>query len=161
MGGSARLTQNMTPEHERPASASPSKPLAGEIVGLEDDRVRVRLETGAIGFLQGMANMEIRSSLQLGKQGRFRILQCDEKGEILLGLVSIHNSEAPLSFEHDVDRLQNALNNHHKTPVTRDEVIPTLDEQRIQQWLHRAEESLEKLRRNRAKRLDEEFYSGS
>jgi len=135
--------------------------LDGEIVGLEDERVRVRLETGVIGFLTGIAREEIQSTFKLGQHGSFRIERRDKKGETLLSLVSTQASEAPRSFEHDVDRLQDALNDHHATPIRRDEVIPTMDEQRIQQWLNRVESSLEKLRKNRAKRLDEEFYSGS
>ena len=161
LGGSARLTQNMTPEHERSASASPSGSMDGEIVGLEDERVRVRLGTGAIGFLTGIASAEIQSSFQLGQHGRFQILQCAKNGETLLSLISIQSSEAPPAFEQDVSRLQNALKHHNTAPLTRDEVIPSLDEQRIQQWLNRVEKTLTKLRRNRAKRLDEEFYSGS
>ena len=149
----------MTPEYERSTSTSPSKTLAGEIVGLEEERVRVRLETGVIGFLSGIEKDVIQSSFQLGRRGTFQIAQCDENGETLLSFVSIQGSEEPRSFEHDVDRLQNALNHHLSGPIARAEVIPTLDEQRIQQWLNRAEKSLEKLRRNRAKRLDEEFYS--
>jgi len=157
------LTQNMTHEHERSAPDSSSKPLAGEIAGLESERVRVRLETGVIGFLAGIAHEEIQPSFHLGQHGRFQILRRAENGETLLDLVSIEevDSEAPPSFEHDVDRLQNALNHHQSVPITHDEVIPTIDEQRIKQWLHRVEKSLEKLKRNRAKRLDEEFYSGS
>ena len=151
----------MTPEPERSDSASPSKPLDGEIIGLESERVRVRLGTGVIGYLAETANAEIQSSFQLGQHGTFQILQCDENGETLLSLMSIQDSEASPSFEHDVDQLQNALNHHPATPITHDEVIPTIDEQRIQQWLNRVEKNLEKLRRNRAKRLDEEFYSGS
>ena len=151
----------MTPEPERSDSASLSKPLDGEIIGLESERVRVRLGTGVIGYLAEIANAEIQSSLQLGQHGTFQILRCDENGETLLSLMSIQDSEASPSFEHDVDQLQNALNHHPATPITHDEVIPTIDEQRIQQWLNRVEENLEKLRRNRAKRLDEEFYSGS
>lgn len=155
------MTQNMTPEQGRSAYTSPSQPLDGEIVGLEDERVRVRLETGVIGFLTGIAKAEIQSTFKLGQLGRFQIERCDEKGETLLSLISTQASKAPQSFEHDVDQLQNALNHHHATPITRDEVISTMDEQRIQQWLNRVESSIEKLRKNRAKRLDEEFYSGS
>ena len=151
----------MNSEQERSASTAPSQPLDGEIVGLEDERVRVRLETGVIGFLAGIAQVEIQSTFKLGQQGTFRVERLDEKGETLLSLVSTQASEVPRSFEHEVNRLQNALNNHHATPITHDEVIPTMDEQRIQQWLNRVESSLGKLRKNRAKRLAEEFYSGS
>ena len=151
----------MTPEQERSASTSPSQPVGGEIVELEDERVRVRLETGVIGFLTGIAGAEIQSTFELGQHGTFQIEPHDEKGETLLSLVSIQPSEAPKSFERDVDQLQNALNHHHAIPITHDAVIPTMDEQRIQQWLNRVESNLSQLRRNRAKRLDEEFYSGS
>lgn len=151
----------MNSEQERSASTAPSQPLDGEIVGLEDERVRVRLETGVIGFLAGIAQVEIQSTFKLGQQGTFRVERLDEKGETLLSLVSTQASEVPRSFEHEVNRLQNALNHHHVAPITRDEVIPTMDEQRIQQWLNRVESSLGKLRKNRAKRLAEEFYSGS
>ena len=151
----------MTPEQQRSASASPSKPLDGEIVALEDDRVRVRLESGAMGVLADIANTENKSSLQVGKHGKFQILRCDENGETLLSLVSIQVPDGSPAFEHDVDELQNALTHHHTPPVTHDEGFPAIDEQRIQNWLNRVEKNLTKLRRNRAKRLDEEFYSGS
>jgi hypothetical protein len=151
----------MIPEHERSASVSPSKPLDGEIVGLEGERIRVRLETGAIGFFKGSGEGTSTSSYQLGQQGRFQIVRCEENEETLLSLVALHSTEASPAFEHDVDQLQNALAHHRSPPITRDEVIPTLDEQRIQQWLNRVEQNLTNLRRNRAKRLDEEFYSGS
>lgn len=150
----------MTPEPARSAPATPSIGLDGEIVGLEDERVRVRLETGSIGFLARVKSAEIQSPFQLGQHGRFQILQCDKNGETLLSLVSTQDSGAPPSFEHDVDQLQNALTLHHPVPIKHDEVIPTLDEQRIQGWLNQVEKTLTKLRRNRAKRLDEEFYSG-
>ncbi len=151
----------MTPEQERSTSVSPSKPLDGEIVGLEGECVRVRLETGAIGFLKGLDKATMESSFQLGQQGRFLIVRCEENEETLLSLVAIHSTEASPAFEHDVDQIQSAVANHHTPSITRNEVIPTLDEQRIQQWLNRVEKNLTQLRRNRAKRLDEEFYSGS
>ena len=134
--------------------------LDGEIVGLEGERIRVRLETGTIGFFKGSDDGTLTSSFQLGQQGQFQIVQCEENKETLLRLVSLHNTEPSPAFEHDVDQLQNALAHHHAPPIVHDEVIPTLDEQRIQQWLNRVEKTLTELRRNRAKRLDEEFYSG-
>ncbi|MFC2078541.1 hypothetical protein ACFLSZ_01015 [Candidatus Bipolaricaulota bacterium] len=155
------MTQNTTPEHERSAPISSSAPVAGEIVGLEGECVRVRLETGVIGFLTGVVKEEIQSSLQPGQHGRFQLIRHDENGDPLLSLVSVQAADTPRTFDHDVDQLQDALNHHHPTPVAREEIIPTMDEQRIQQWLDQAGKTLEKLRRNRAKRLDEEFYSGS
>ncbi len=154
------MTQNPTPEREQPATAPPSKPLGGEIVGIEGERVRVRLDTGAIGFLAEAVTGE--GSLHAGQQGMFRVLQCNESGEMMLGFVSIEeNAETPRSFDHEVTQLQDALNHHHAAPIAREEVVSTMDEQRIQNWLDRVDKSLEKLRRNRSKRLNEEFYTGS
>jgi len=155
------LTENTKPKLERSDSTSPELPLDGEIVGLEEARIRVRLETGVIGFVDALAEAESPSSFQLGQKGRFRILSSADGEAPSLSLISIVDLAAPLSFESDVDRLQNALSLQHSTSIARDDVVPTLDEQHIKQWLDRTKTSLERVRRNRAKRLDEEFYSGS
>lgn len=155
------MTENTKPELERSDSASPELPLDGEIVGIEEARIRVRLETGVIGFVEALAEAEAPSSFQLGQKGRFRILSSADGEAPSLSLISIVDLAAPLSFESDVDRLQNALSLQHSTSIARDDVVPTLDEQHIKQWLDRTKTSLERVRRNRAKRLDEEFYSGS
>ena len=155
------MTENTKPKLERSDSTSPELPLDGEIVGLEEARIRVRLETGVIGFVDALAEAESPSSFQLGQKGRFRILSSADGEAPSLSLISIVDLAAPLSFESDVDRLQNALSLQHSTSIARDDVVPTLDEQHIKQWLDRTKTSLERVRRNRAKRLDEEFYSGS
>jgi predicted RNA-binding protein with RPS1 domain len=153
------LIQNRTPDQER--SATTPEPIDGEIVGLEDARVRVRLETGAIGFIADAVDDGILSSFQLGDQYSFRVLQTGEDGEIELSLATSQDGETSPAFEHDVSQLQSALTQHPSTPAAPIEAIPSVDEQRIQQWLRRVDKALERLRRNRAKRLDEEFYSGS
>jgi predicted RNA-binding protein with RPS1 domain len=148
----------MTPEQQRSASSSPPPLWDGEIVALEEDCVRVRLESGVIGIL---AETQIESSFEIGQHRRFQVLRCDENGEALLSLVAGQEDDDSPTFKHDVDEPQSALTNHRTPHATReDEGFPTLDEQRIQQWLNRVDKTLTKLRRNRAKRLDEEFYSG-
>ena len=151
----------MIPENERSTSTSSSESLDGEIVGLEGNRVCVRLETGVIGHFENSDLSAGASPIQPGQQGRFQIVQCSEDGKTLLNLISIDKAEASPAFDHDVDKLQNALSHHHTLSIKQDTIIPALDEQRIQQWLNRVEKNLTKLRRNRAKRFDEEFYSGS
>jgi hypothetical protein len=154
------LTEHMPPEHGGSASTPIPKPLGGEVVGLEEGRIRIRLETGAIGFLLAVDPSQGLNAFHVGQRGTFLSERLDDQGETVLSLVSISDPEAPLSFEDDVDRLQDAINQPHAPLPARDEgIIPTMDEQRIQQWLDRTGKSLEKLRRNRAKRLDEEFYS--
>jgi hypothetical protein len=135
--------------------------LDGEIVALENGRVRIRLESGIIGILEDIVNANDESLIQLGQHGKFQILRCDDNGETILCLVSRQDPEVSPSFEHDVDELQNALTHHHAPSATHEDTFTALDEQRIQQWLNRVEKNLSDLRRNRAKRLDEEFYSGS
>jgi predicted RNA-binding protein with RPS1 domain len=148
----------MPPEQQRSASSSPANHLDGEIVALEEDCVRVRLESGVIGVL---AEKQIESPLEIGQHRKFQVIRRDDNGETLLSLVAGQDTDGSPTFEHDVDELQSALTNHRTPQATReDEGFPTLDEQRIQQWLNRVEKTLTKLRRNRAKRLDEEFYSG-
>jgi hypothetical protein len=151
----------MTPEQQRSASSSPAKPLDGEIVALEDDCVRIRLESGAIGILAVDVGAQTNPPFSIGQHRQFNVLRRDANDVAILSLVAGQDSDASPAFEHDVDELQSALTNH-RTPlaVRNDEGFPTLDEQRIQQWLNRVDKNLTKLRRNRAKRLDEEFYSG-
>lgn len=147
----------MTPKHEQPASISPSQLQNGEIVALEAGRVCIRLESGVIGFLTGISKEEIQSTFKLGQRGMFQIERCDENGETLVSRAA--TSEVRPSFDHEVNRLHEALNQHHSTPVKRDEIMPVMDEQHIRQWIEQVDTSLEKLKRNRAKRMDEEFYS--
>jgi len=141
--------------------AQPSKPLLGEVVRIEGTQIRVRLVSGTVGFVDASANSQLLSDLAVGGTGRFTIHQCSADGETELRFVSAEEEDAPRSFESDVFRLQTALNHRHNAPAAHEAVVPALDEQRIQQWLQRAEQRLEQLRRNRAKRLDEEFYSRS
>jgi len=141
--------------------AQRSKPLLGEVVRIEGARIRVRLASGTVGFVDASADAQLLSGLTVGRTGQFTIHQCSADGDTELQFVSAEEEDAPRSFESDVFRLQTALNHRHNAPVAHEAVVPTMDEQRIQQWLQRAEQRLEQLRRNRAKRLDEEFYSGS
>jgi hypothetical protein len=153
------LTQNAIPEHGRSATEPPSAPMGGEIVGIEEGRIRVRLETGVTGFLATSAGEE--PLLQVGQHGTFCVVRNDENGDPVLGLVEVKGEQTPHSFEHDVNRLQDALNHHHAAPIAREDAAVTMDEQSIQNWLGRVDKSLDKLRRNRSKRLNEEFYTGS
>jgi hypothetical protein len=136
--------------------------LSGEVVHIDGTRIRVRLASGIIGFIDASSDSRIPSGLTVGRTGRFTLHHRGEDGEIELRLVSLEETEISHSFESDVHRLQTALNHHHPTAVPHEEaVVPAVDEQRIQQWLQRVEQRLDQLRKNRSKRLDEEFYSGS
>lgn len=161
MEGFASLTERTTSEQEQPTNPS-SGPLPGEVVHIDGTRVRVRLVSGVVGFVDTSNDSRIPSDLTVGRTGRFVLHHRGEDGEIELHLISIEEKDAPRSFESDVHRLQTALNHSHRAAVSHEQAaVPGVDEQRIQQWLQGVEQRLDQLRRNRAKRLDEEFYSGS
>jgi len=150
----------MTPEQLRSTSPSPANPLDGEIIALEEDCVRVRLESGVVGTLARDENSQTQSPFTVGQHHKFNVLQCDESGKAVLCLVAGQDTDVSQVDKDDNHQQQKALTHRTSLAAHEDEGFPTLDEQRIQQWLNRVEKNLTKLRRNRSKRLDEEFYSG-
>ncbi len=136
--------------------------VEGEIVGVETSRIRVRLDSGTIGFMPlGEGEPE---KIDVGRRATFRIDATDPGGS-----PSLSFAEADVSptgnepFDRDVVRLHNALANHHPSnsvrPIERERL--TLGEEQIQSWIGRVETGLGRLRKNRAKRVNEEFYDGS
>jgi hypothetical protein len=145
-------------EEPTPDSAT----LAGEIVALEENAIRVRLETGETGSLQRSDLPDPRLSLRPGMRARFRVGQRDAQAGLLLTWVSAVEDDSAVqpSFEREVDRLHNVLANRHPTNKRHHALADPLGEEKIQQWVKQTEESLARLRKHRAKRLNEEFYNG-
>jgi hypothetical protein len=134
--------------------------VKGEIVGVERTRIRVRLDSGTIGF---MPLGDVKDGrIEVGRQARFRIVATDPGGSPSLAFAE--TTEAPAAdepFDRDVVRLHNALANHRPSNSVRSVERLTLGEEQIQNWIERAESGLGRLRKNRAKRANEEFYNGS
>ena len=72
-------------------------------------------------------------------------------------------SAAAASFENEVVSLKNALqnNHHHAPPVASPSRHDSTREERLRDWVASVDREMTRLRKSRAKRLDEEFYSSS
>jgi len=133
--------------------------LRGEIVAIEDARVRVRLDSGSFAFLP-RSESGPESGLVVGRYATFRVAATGADGSVTLALAE-HRDEpdAEPSFDRDVHRLHDALANHH--PITAPKPVEriSIGEEQIQNWLHSVETKIGRIRKNRAKRLNEEFYN--
>jgi len=128
--------------------------LAGDVISVENDRATVRLSTGETGVV------DPAGGLAVGQRATFQIKRREEGKPPILGLVRREASSALPSFDQEVNRLHDALANHHPANSYQQPQHDILGEDRIQPWVNRVEQRLATLRRNRAKRLDEEFYNG-
>lgn len=137
--------------------------VEGEIVGIEGTRIRVRLDSETIGFMERPPD-EATERIRVGQRARFHIVATDPGGSPHLALALAEEEDVPVveePFDREVVELHNALANHHPSNSVRPAERVHLGEEQIQNWIGRAEQSLVRLRKNRAKRLNEEFYTGS
>lgn len=142
----------------RPSSDEPTF-HDGEVIAVEEACVRVRLDTGAIGFVL-RSDEEGSGDLPVGSRATFRVVSADPPGETMLA--TVQSPVAPVaraSFDREVDRLQDALANHHPTAPAPPIERVSLGEEQITNWLAAVDASIGRIRKNRAKRLNEEFYN--
>jgi hypothetical protein len=141
-----------------PTSNEEPELVGGEIVGIEESRIRVRLDSGTIGFIERPAAGEIR----VGQRASFRTVTPDAGGPPRLAFAEREDAQAAEEpFDREVVDLHNALANHRPSNSVRPIDRVHLGEEQIQNWIGHVEGSLDRLRKNRAKRLNEEFYTGS
>ncbi len=150
------------------ASNSEAKPalVDGKAIGVEGTRIRIQLDSGVIGFV-AMSGQVTEDTIRVGQRATFRIVSPGESNGAPILAFAEHPATAPIpqeSFDRDIVRLRNALANHHPSAPT-NSAGPVehirLGEEQIRSWMARVETGMDRLRRNRAKRLDEEFYNGS
>ena len=150
------------PENAADTTSSQEPEIAGgEIAGIEESRIRVRLDSGTIGFMERSGDVE-PDGIQVGLRARFRIVGTDPGGSPRLAFDE--GGAGPASeepFDREVVELHNALANHRPSNSVRPVERVSLGEEQIQNWIGRVEGSLARLRKHRAKRLNEEFYTGS
>lgn len=132
----------------------------GEIVGIEGSRIRVRLDSGTIGFMP-LPEQGTPAGIEVGDHAAFRIVATDPGGSPALALEQAGGAPvAEEPFDREVVELHNALANHHPSNSVHPIERVHLGEEQIQSWIGRVEGSLDRLRKNRAKRQNEEFYTG-
>jgi len=158
----ASAAQPTMTEHEvKPVSSEDPGIVGGEIVAIEEACVRVRLDTGSLG-LAARASTADAEALHAGQRAMFRVLASDAEGTVTLAFADGENGPAVQEpFDRDVVRLHNALANHRPSspvPVRSPERIH-LGEEQIHSWIDSVDASLGRIRKNRAKRLNEEFYN--
>lgn len=135
--------------------------VGGEIVGVEDTRIRIRLDSGETGFVTPLDQVKT-DRIRVGCRATFRVVATDPGGSPTLAFAESQDGPAAEEpFDREVVRLHNALANHHPSNSVRPIERVHLGEEQIQNWIGRVEGSLGRLRRSRAKRLNEEFYNGS
>lgn len=144
-----------------PTSTEEPELVGGEIVGIEESRIRVRLDSGTIGFIERPADGEA-GEIRVGQRASFRTVTSDPGGPPRLAFAKSEDAPAAAEpFDREVVELHNALANHRPSNSVRPVDRVHLGEEQIQNWIGRVEGSLGRLRKNRAKRLNEEFYTGS
>ena len=144
-----------------PTSNDDSELVGGEIVGIEDTRICIRLDSGESGFVTP-TDPGKTDRIRVGCRAMFRVVAANPGGSPTLAFAeSQDGAAAEEPFDREVVRLHNALANHHPSNSVRPVERVHLGEEQIQNWIDRVEGSLVRLRKNRAKRLDEEFYNGS
>jgi len=144
-----------------PTSIEDPELVGGEIVGVEDTRIRVRLDSGETGFVTPPDQAKT-DRIRVGCRATFRVVATDPGGSPTLAFAESQGGPAAEEpFDREVVRLHNALANHHPSNSVRPVERVHLGEEQIQNWIGRVEGSLGRLRRNRAKRLNEEFYNSS
>jgi hypothetical protein len=144
-----------------PAPGERPELVDGEIVAIEGDRIRVRLGSGVTGFA-APADGTTPVGVRVGSHATFRIESSDPNGAPRLAFAaSPEGTETDESFDREVVRLHNALANHSPTNSARPAEHEDPGEEQIQQWIGHVDKSLTRLHKNRAKRLNEEFYNGS
>jgi hypothetical protein len=133
--------------------------VAGVVVSIDEERIHVRLESGAVGVvLPSQGRIE---ALLVGDRAVFRIVATAPDGSPTLAFSEDRGtapSEEP--FDREVIRLHDALANRRPANSVRSVEHVQLGEEQIRTWIHRVEEKVARLRKNRAKRLNEEFYNG-
>jgi len=127
-------------------------PTEGEVVALEEDGARVRLDGGTLGLLPRSAG----ASLTVGARRTFRVEGRGQGGEVILAVVTPSPGTPTHSFDQEFDRLQDALANHGPRSIHQPEHNDTIGKEQIEGWMKRTTDHVTRLRKRRAKRLNEQ-----
>ena len=132
--------------------------VEGEIVRTEGDRLIVRLEDGSMGTLSLPEDSSQHSPLTVGFRGRFQVEPCDANAQPVLVLLSGELTSVPADpYDQDVHRLNSVLTNHRLATNGWNAPGDPVGEKQIEAWVSRVGDALSRIRKNRTKRLDEQF----
>jgi predicted RNA-binding protein with RPS1 domain len=138
------------------------KIVVGKVLDVTDKGLVVSLseeDRGVVPVSEGLP-VEAIQCFQPGGQIRVRVVVADKLGSYILAIEEKPSDSRLSKFDQEFNELNYVLTNH--TPHVKGQKVtveqPSIEE-RMEAWISKAEEVLSKLRKNRAKRLSEEFYN--
>jgi len=129
-------------------SADNEGAIPGEVISTESGRIVVRLDTGELGILPGRA-------LEVGFRSLFRIERRTPTGELSLAQANPDENAPSPAFDREFTRLRDALANHRPAAIQERVHHNPLGEERMEGWIERVDQAVARLRKHRAKRLNE------
>ncbi len=136
--------------------------VPGEITEQDASNFRVRLPNGQIAVVAERDPSADLSLLQVGHRVRVKVLAYDVDQQARVLLLSAHRPSDNDLFDQRFTELNQALTSHSPCPQTpherRDDHWEPFIEERLKQWMSKADHDLTRLRRHRSKRLSKELY---
>ena len=139
------------------------KTVIGRIVEVTERGLVVSLSDKDTGIVPASASLSLEAMMERISSGaEIRVLVGiqDENGSYALSIEQKVSDADALKFDREFAELNNVLTNHtsHSAAPPPSPSEPSIEE-RMEEWIARAEEGLARLRKNRGKRLSEEFYN--
>lgn len=136
--------------------------VPGEITEQDASSFRVRLPNGQIAVVaETDPSMDV-CDLQIGHRVRVKVLAYDVEQQARVLLLSAHQPQDNDLFDQRFTELSQALTSHSPSSQTQrdhgeDRCEPFIEE-RLKQWMSKADRDLTRLRKHRSKRLSKELY---
>ncbi len=140
------------------------KTVVGKILKVSEKGLVVSLSDDGIGIVPISASLSIETMMERfssGAQVRVSIGTQDESGSYALSVEQQPVDVDGVEFDQEFARLNHKLTNYsspHIAPPDSSSKGPSIEE-RMEEWIVKAEQGLARLRKNRGKRLSEEFYN--
>ncbi len=140
------------------------KTVIGKIVKVSERGLVVSLSDDGIGIVPVSASLSVETMMERfssGAQVRVLIGAQDESGSYTLSIEQKPMDADGAEFDQEFARLNHKLTNYSSpqtTPPDSSSEGPSIEE-RMEEWIAKAEQGLARLRKNRGKRLSEEFYN--
>jgi len=136
--------------------------VPGEITEQDASSFRVRLPNGQIAVVAERDPSTDLADLQVGRRVRVKVLAYDVEQQARVLLLSAHQPQSNDLFDQRFTELNQALTSHSPCTTTQrdrghDPCEPFIEE-RLKQWMSKADRDLTRLRKHRSRRLGKELY---
>ena len=139
------------------------KTVIGRIVEVSEKGLIVSLTNKEMGVVHTSASLSIETMMERfssGAEVHVLIGVQEDDGRYALSIEQHIVEPNTGQFDKEFARLNHELTNYssHIVPAEPTAESPSIEE-RMEEWIAKAEEGLARLRKNRGKRLSEEFYN--